>query len=491
MGNRLFSRLFVGTAVLVLVGFLMMVALSAFTFSNKTENERHDAVIEQARAIADSLKFIDSDKMYSDDVKRIAVAFSNSNDSTVFFVNRSGLVTVCSESLNRKDCVHTGKTLNSQIVDEVFTRVKYDETGDLFGLYDSDHYVVGVPIVSKDGDLDSAVFVSAKVDNHFDIYLQSFVYSLIPASMILLIVWVVLYFVSRNTVRPLRQMSDATKAMAKGDFSKRVLVRRNDEIGQLAESFNSMAESLNSLDYMSNSFVTNVSHDLKTPMTTISGFIDGILDGTIPNEMHKKYLSIVSVEVKRLSNTVNTMLELSKIESGMSQISLAPVDLYDLVCRVALSFEFSLEEKDIAILGLDNGQCCIADCDERMIYQVVYNLFDNAVKFTQRGGYISVSFAENNSAVMLYIKNSGEGISQKDLPYIFDRFYKSDKSRSSDKNGSGVGLYIVKNIVSNHGGDITVKSAEGQYTEFCITLNKPHNSTVLRAKDEDSREDKL
>ncbi len=491
MGNRLFSRLFVGTAVLVLVGFLMMVALSAFTFSNRTENERHDAVIEQARAIADSLKFIDSDKMYSDDVKRIAVAFSNSNDSTVFFVNRSGLVTVCSESLNRKDCVHTGKTLSSQIVDEVFTRVKYDEIGDLFGLYDSNHYVVGVPIVSKDGDLDSAVFVSAKVDNHFDIYLQSFAYSLIPASIILLTIWVVLYFVSRNTVRPLRQMSDATKAMAKGDFSKRVPVSRNDEIGQLAESFNSMAESLSSLDYMSNSFVTNVSHDLKTPMTTISGFIDGILDGTIPNELHKKYLSIVSVEVKRLSNTVNTMLELSKIESGMSQISLAPVDLYDLVCRVALSFEFSLEEKDIVILGLDNGQSCIADCDERMIYQVVYNLFDNAVKFTQRGGYISVSFAENNSAVMLYIKNSGEGISQKDLPYIFDRFYKSDKSRSSDKNGSGVGLYIVKNIVSNHGGDITVKSAEGQYTEFCITLNKPHNSTVLRAKDEDSREDKL
>ena len=158
---------------------------------------------------------------------------------------------------------------------------------------------------------------------------------------------------------------------------------------------------------------------------------------------------------------------------------------------MAISFEYSLGDKDIVLLGLEDGQRIVADCDERMIYQVIYNLFDNAVKFTQRGGYISVSFAENNSDVMLYIKNSGEGISQKDIPHIFERFYKSDKSRSNDKNGTGVGLYIVKNIVSNHGGDITVKSVEGQYTEFCITLKKPHNTGVLRVKDENTGAEQL
>ena len=491
MRNRLFGRMFVGTALLVLIGFVLLVALSAFSFSSRTENERHNAVLNDAKAIAQSLRFIDSSKMYSDDVKRVAVACSRSSNSTVFFVNRSGLITVCSESINRENCVHIEKTLNSQVVNDVFYRALYDNTGDLDGLFGTEHYVVGVPIVSKEGNFESAVFVCAEVQDHHDIYLETFAYSLIPASIILIVVWIVLFLISRNTMRPLKEMAEASKAMADGDFSKRVVTKRKDEIGRLAESFNSMADSLSSLDYMSSSFVTNVSHDLKTPMTTISGFIDGILDGTIPEQLHKKYLSIVSVEVKRLSNTVNTMLELSKIESGMSKINPVPVDMFDIVCRVAISFEYSLSDKDIAILGLDGGQRIVADCDERMMYQVIYNLFDNAVKFTQRGGYISVSFVENNSDVMLYIKNSGEGISQKDIPHVFERFYKSDKSRSNDKNGTGVGLYIVKNIVSNHGGDITVKSVEGQYTEFCITLKKPHNTAVLRAKDEDTGTEQL
>lgn len=480
----MFNKLFVSTALLVLIGFVLIVALSALSFSSRMQADRLDVLRDEAKSIAESLSCTDSDAVYSDEVKRLALAFSKTNDSIVFFVNRSGLVTICSESLNNQDCTHIGTTVNSEVVSDVFVRAKHESTGDFYGFYDTDHFVVGVPVVSNKGYFYTAVFVSAKVEDHYDVYLNSITFSLIPVAIVLIVMWSVLFIISRNTLRPLKDMSEATKAMANGDFSKRVTVRRHDEIGELANSFNKMAESLEALEYMSNSFVTNVSHDLKTPMTTISGFVDGILDGTIPKELHNKYLSIVSIEVKRLSNTVNTMLELSKIESGMSELSLAPVDLYDLVCRIAFSFEYSLSEKDIAVLGLDTDERCIADCDERMMYQVIYNLFDNAVKFTQRGGYISVSFSENNSAVMLYIKNSGEGISQEDIAHIFERFYKTDKSRSEDKRGSGVGLYIVKSIVSNHGGNVTVKSVEGQYTEFCITLNKPHNTTVLRANDE-------
>lgn len=485
----MFNKLFVSTALLVLIGLILFVALSALSFSSRMQTDRLNYLRDEAKSIAESLNSTDADTVYSDEVKRLALAFSKANDSIVFFVNRSGLVTICSESLNNQDCAHNGMTVNSEAVNDVFVRAKHESTGDFYGFYDSDHYVVGVPIVSSKGDLYTAVFVSAKVEDHYDVYFDTVASSLIPVAIVLIIMWSVLFVISKNTLRPLRDMSEATKAMANGDFSKRVTVRRHDEIGELASSFNKMAESLEALEYMSNSFVTNVSHDLKTPMTTISGFVDGILDGTIPKELHNKYLSIVSIEVKRLSNTVNTMLELSKIESGMSELSLAPVDLYDLVCRIAFSFEYSLSEKDIAVLGLDTDERCIADCDERMMYQVIYNLFDNAVKFTQRGGYISVSFSENNSAVMLYIKNSGEGISQKDIAHIFERFYKTDKSRSEDKRGSGVGLCIVKSIVSNHGGNVTVKSVEGQYTEFCITLNKPHNTTVLRATDEAGREE--
>ena len=172
----MFGRMFVSTAMLVLIGFVLMVALFAFSFSNRTENERHNAVLNDAKAIAQSLRFIDSDKIYSDDVKRIAVACSNSSDSTVFFVNRSGLITVCSESFDRKNCAHTGNSLNSQIVNDVFVRALYDETGDLDGMFNAEHYIVGVPIVSKEGDFETAVFVSAQVQDHYDIYLETFAY---------------------------------------------------------------------------------------------------------------------------------------------------------------------------------------------------------------------------------------------------------------------------------------------------------------------------
>lgn len=483
MRYKLYAKLFISTAVAVLFGFVLLVGVLVYGFSAKMETERLDLLREEAVSIADSLKSSDQTQNYSDELKRMAVAFSKGSGSSVFFVNRSGLVTICSDTLNHEKCVHSGATLDSEILYAVFVRGRFESTGDFAGLYDSDHYVVGVPIVGSGGAYDMAVFVSSEVQNHNEHILEILAFSLLPACIVLLVIYVIIFSISCSMSRPLKEMAEATKAMAKGDFSKRVSDTRKDEIGDLARSFNKMAESLGALDYMSNSFVTNVSHDLKTPITTISGFVDGILDGTIPPDQQKKYLSIVSVEIKRLSNTVNTMLNLAKIESGMAQLNCCTVDLTDVVCRVAVSFEYSLSDKDIDVIGLDTAGKVYVECDEGMMYQAIYNLFDNAVKFTQRGGFISVSFSENNSEVMLYIKNSGSGIPEKDMAHIFERFYKTDKSRSQDKYGAGVGLYIVRNIICGHGGDITAKSVEGQYTQFCITLPKIHNTTMLRDRD--------
>lgn len=485
MRNRLDIKLFITTFVIVLIGFVMVALFSAFAFSSYTEQNKFDTLRKEAESIADSLVLSDSGITYSDDIKKLASAFSKVNGESVFFVNRSGLVTVCSDSLNHKKCPHEGVTLNREVVNAVFFNAKYENIGDFYGIYDEEHFIYGVPIVSSSGDYYSAVFVSAKNESYLDVYFNTFRYILVPVVFVLIIICVVLLFISRNITRPLREISEASKAMANEDYSKRVVCNRRDEIGELADCFNRMAESLSALEYMSSSFVTNVSHDLKTPMTTISGFVDGILDGTIPHDQQHNYLTIVSDEIKRLSKTVNTMLELAKVESGVAQINRQPVDLFELVCKIVLSFEHSLSSKDIAVVGLDNDVKCIVECDEQMIYQAIYNLFDNAVKFTQRGGYISINFSENNSSFMLYIKNSGAGISESDIPHVFERFYKSDKSRSIDSRGSGVGLYIVRNIIKNHGGEITVKSSEGQYAEFCITLEKPHNTFASRGKNEE------
>lgn len=474
MKNKLYLRLFFSVASVFLAGLLLFAGTMVFALASQQETERFDQLRNEALSIAESLQQVDKGQNYSDEIKRMASAFSNLNDSTVFFVNRSGLVSVCSDSINHVDCPHTDLTLDAATLRAVFTKGRYESTDDFGGIYDCAYHTVGVPILGQSASFDMAVFVSAKVDYHLDTFAEILGVCLVPFLASLAVIFLVVFLISRNTMRPIREISEATKAMANGDFRCRVSETRRDEIGELARHFNKMAESLGALENMSNSFVTNVSHDLKTPMTTIAGFVDGILDGTIPQSEHRRYLSIVSDEVKRLSNTVNTMLNLAKIQSGMTDISYTQVDLADLVFRVVLSFEHALTEKGIDVLGLDSMNPAFLDGDENLLFQALYNLVDNAVKFTQPGGYISFSISENNSDLELYIKNSGDGIPEKDLQHVFERFYKTDKSRSEDKSGAGVGLYIVKTIVENHGGTVTVKSAEGQYTQFCIRLSKTH-----------------
>ena len=474
MKQRLYWRFFLTIAAVVLAGFVLLTGLIAVVLSSIRAEQQMDILRDQATAIASSLVKVDKEESYSDEIKRMASAFSGMNGSTVFFVNRSGLVSVCSDTLNHTVCPHAGLVLNNDVVYDVFVRGHFEETGDFFGLYNDTRLTVGVPIVGQNGDFDTAVFVCAKAGGRLD-YLWDVLGPLsVVLAVLLAVIFFVIFLICRRVAKPILEISEATKAMANGDFSRRVTVDRSDEVGELARCFNSMAESLSALDSMSNSFVTNVSHDLKTPMTTISGFIDGILDGTIPPDQQRRYLTIVSDEVKRLSGTVNTMLSLSKIQSGLYDLTLRPVDLSEVAVHVVVSFEHALTEKRIDVLGLDGLPPANVNGDEQLLYQALYNLVDNAVKFTPNGGYISISISENTSHVELYIKNSGSGISESDQQHIFERFYKTDKSRSEDKKGAGVGLFIVKTIADMHGGSVSVKSIEGQYTQFCFRLPRTH-----------------
>jgi signal transduction histidine kinase len=227
-----------------------------------------------------------------------------------------------------------------------------------------------------------------------------------------------------------------------------------------------MAVSLSSVEEMRRSFVGNVSHELKTPMTTIAGFIDGILDGTIPPEKRGYYLKIVSDEVKRLSRLVKAMLDLSRIDSGQLTIKRVPFDLTEVTCSMLLSFEQRLEEKRVTVEGLEDAPRLMVQADFDLIGQVVYNLVDNATKFIDEGGTLSFGLAERDKRVYCRVRNTGAGIPAEEMPHIFERFYKSDRSRSLDKKGVGLGLYIVKNVISLHGGEIAVRSVEGEYCEF-------------------------
>lgn len=283
-----------------------------------------------------------------------------------------------------------------------------------------------------------------------------------------------LYVISKRTTDPLSEVISAAKNYSKGRFDTKIEYDGQDEVAELAIAINDMAASLKQIDEARNSFLGNVSHDLRTPMTTISGFVDGILDGTIPPEQHEKYLNIISQEVKRLSRLVNTLLEVSRLESG-KELKRSDFNLSETARTVLISLESKISKKNIDI-EFDTGEDDVyVNADADAIHRVIFNLMDNAVKFTPEKGNISIKIGlvadgKKSRKARFVIRNSGSGIPKEELPHVFDRFYKTDRSRGLDKSGTGLGLYIAKTSVENHGEEITVDSVVDGYTEFTFTL---------------------
>ena len=469
--RSLFIRLFSSTAAILCLGFTIIVIVTTVISTSMWRAEHINNLKQNTLAVAESFKEIDS-VGYTAELRRTATAVANSYNSTVFFVTLDGNTYICSDTANEVECVHVNSRVREDIMDYVVSGNIYTNSTLFGGMYKKNTDTAGVRLIDADGEVVGAVFISTHTDYETTYTAKVLKATLLAAGAILIALFIVIYFYVRSIVKPLQQMSEAAKAMANGDFSRRVKVKRNDEIKELAESFNAMAESLESLEIMRSSFVSNVSHELKTPMTTIGGFVDAILNDTIPREQQNHYLSIVSDEVKRMSTLVNSMLVLSKLDSGLTELQPTDVDIFDIICRVMISFERMLERKNIEIIGADKLDTVMVKCDGQLMHQVIYNLFDNAVKFTPEGGYISIFIQEYTSSVEIYIKNSGEGIADEDIKHIFERFYKTDKSRSMDKSGVGLGLYLVKSIMNYHNGDITVKSVKGLYTQFTLVLPK-------------------
>ncbi|MBP5155498.1 MAG: HAMP domain-containing histidine kinase [Clostridia bacterium] len=283
-----------------------------------------------------------------------------------------------------------------------------------------------------------------------------------------------LYAISLHVTKPLNDIVSAAKSYAKGRFDRKIEVEGHDEVAELAAAINEMASSLAHLEETRNAFIANVSHDLRTPMTTISGFVDGIRDGTIPPEKQDYYLGIISREVRRLSRLVNSLLELSRMEND-TELKRSDFNLTEKGRTVLISLENKINGKKLEI-DFDCGEEDVfVNADPDSIHRVIYNLLDNAVKFTPETGRISikitvVSDGRRRRKALFAVRNTGEGIPAGELPHVFEKFYKTDSSRSLDKSGTGLGLYIAKTSVRRHGEDLTVESAEGEYTEFRFTL---------------------
>ncbi len=362
--------------------------------------------------------------------------------------------------------------LSEQLLEE-FAKGEFFEHGTLDNNYKNKYYISATPITAySKGEIITGYCVVSQSTLWTGDYIPSAFFAFL---LVILIVIAVLFILSSvfvyNTSLPLKQMSHAAKRFAVGDFESRVSVHRRDEIGQLADAFNEMADSLAASEGMRRNFVANVSHELKTPMTTIAGYIDGILDGTIPKEEESYYLSIVSNEIKRLSRLVTSMISLSKIDSGEIKVNKTLFEIQSVVFNVLVQFESDIEKKHIAVTGLESEEDVFTYGDSDLIYQVVYNLVENAVKFTPENGYIKLNINNHDDKTYISIENSGAGILPEDLQLVFDKFYKADKSRSIDKKSMGLGLYIARTIVLLHEGNITAESEPGKYCRFSFWLD--------------------
>lgn len=447
-----------------LLGTVMLVFVSSFW-----QNEKSVLLQTNAQNIAELME--NQDDILGSGNEKIGLqmlteTFAANIEADIFVTDVSG---TCLAGAYESSGLTERFTVDPWIMNSVLKNGEYRGNGTLSGVYKENYMIIGCA-VERDGQVTGAVFATASLAalNSYRVeILRMFLWAAIAAFAI---AFFAAWGFSFRMVQPLRKMAAAARSFGEGDFSVRVEESGQDEIGELAVAFNAMATSLADSECANRSFIANVSHELKTPMTTISGFIDGILDGTIPPDQEKKYLRIVSSETKRLSRLVRTMLDLSRIDNGELHLRMRRFDLTNTMLNALLSFEQRIEEKNLQILGLENAESLYVDGDPDMIHQVLYNLIENAVKFTPDGGYIALKMEKQPGKTYMSIRNSGPGIAPDEVEMVFDRFYKTDRSRNKDKTGMGLGLYIVRTIIRQHGGEITASSIPGDYTEFSFFL---------------------
>lgn len=328
----------------------------------------------------------------------------------------------------------------------------------VFSTITSDYKVQGYVLIHK--DMSEVLAQSTSIVN---IVFYS-------TSIILLCGFVLLYIFSVRVYRPIRKITDVAEKYAKGDFSEQIAISSNDEIGYLANTLNYMATTLNSMEDEQRKFISNISHDFRSPLTSIKGYIEAMIDGTIPVEMQGKYLNIILFETNRLNKLTQNILNLNQFGYNGMSLDITEFDINDLIRTTTMTFEGVCNKKGLSFELLLTQQQLFVTADMGKIQQVLYNLIDNATKFSYNNTTIFIDTNIRNEKVFISVKDSGIGIPKDSTKKIWERFYKTDQSRGKDKKGSGLGLAIVKEIVQAHNENINVITTEGVGTEFIFTL---------------------
>ncbi len=341
--------------------------------------------------------------------------------------------------------------------------------GNFFGSFDEEVLSVICPIITKYRTKGYVTIHISMAD------IESEINSLLNISYITLFIMfllslIILIFFTTLVYIPLRKITKGAESFADGNYHYEVNVDTRDEMGYLAAALNYMSGKIADSEDDQKKFIANVSHDFRSPLTSIKGYLEAMLDGTIPPEMHEKYLGIVLNETERLTKLTNGLLALNNLNTKGMHLDITDFDINDTVRKVAETFEGTCRKKSIAIELVLMGDELFVHADKGRIEQIVYNLTDNAVKFSHHDSIIKIETAEKKNKIYVSVKDTGIGIPPEDISMIFNRFYKSDSSRGKDKKGTGLGLSIVKEILTAHGENINVVSTPGEGSEFIFSL---------------------
>ena len=473
--NSLYWHQFALTAGMVLLTLLLL-GVSFFTLSyGTTTADKRGEMRTRAELIAQvSADYFAAAGDASIDegtaLRKLADMASRMTDVDFLICSAQGNVLLTTD----EELVGRSITIPQDIVDDILgEKALYQGRSNINGTYSVKKFAVAVPVLSSESQLVGIVLAVMDESEIMQVWRSFIGMFLMTSAIILLISFLASSVTSMRQIKPITDMVQATRAYAAGDFDVRIPeLDRSDEIGELAQSFNAMADSLAETERQRRDFIANVSHELKTPMTTIAGYTDGILDGTIPPEKERKYLQIISDESRRLSRLVRRMLDISQIQS--QEMKKEDFDLCESMRLALLSMEQKITDRGLDVEADIPEDSVMVQGVNDLIAQVIYNLLENATKFAAPGSTLYLGLTETGGdKAVVTVRNTGHTIPPEEIPLLFERFHKSDKSRSEDKDGYGLGLYVVKTILSQHKEKISVTSENG-VTSFSFTVQLAH-----------------
>lgn len=465
MKKTLYFKFLLAYIIFGVFGFVIVSSfISSFTYQ-KLLNEKAESYYREATMIANTYAAdLYQSNRTLDEVKQQIDDLDSFLSATIWIINPSGRMILSSKlPINVEDAIVV------ENFDPTITQGSYYTTGTFFDTFDTEMLSVFAPITA-DYKVKGYVVIHATIEDiaiSNDNYLRIYYMLLIILFALSLII---LFFFTEMVYVPLRKITYATEQYASGNLHYEFSIDSDDEMGYLAATLSYMASEIAKSEDNQKKFIANVSHDFRSPLTSIRGYLEAMMDGTIPPEMHPKYLGIVLSETERLTKLTNGLLSLNNLNTKGVVLELTDFDINKVIRNTAASFEGTCSAKSIGIELVLSGDNLTVHADETKIQQVLYNLLDNAIKFSHHNSKIRIETTEKHSKVFVSVKDFGIGIPKEDQKLVFDRFYKSDLSRGKDKKGTGLGLSIVKEIIMAHNEHINVISTEGVGTEFIFSL---------------------